>query len=153
MAGLYVPGRLAVGDTVKHSRMIGAAFDEAADYVDWFRVTNDRLPSKEEFSAWAQTQPKGAYSVDGVSIWLTPPVEHDLGPVPPGSYLLGFWRGEWYEFFAGWSRETTLELDPNVFYLLGSFWGDLAAWILLGITLLLVSRRVSPNRHLGCPSV
>src|SRR5690606_1953213 len=140
------PGQFAISDTIKHSRMINAAFLQTSTYVDSFRATHNRLPSKEELAAWAKDQPRALFPPAAVTIWTSSsqPYEHGLGSMPSDSYMLGLWRGEWWEYFAGWSGESTLTFDPGAYYLFGGLWRDVAVLSVTGLALLLGYRWVKP---------
>jgi hypothetical protein len=141
-------GRHAITDTIAHSRQIQSAFVLAADYVDAFRVTHGRLPTEKEFSAWEGVQPVIARTAGSVSFFDSNllPDKQDLGPVPAGSYMLGFWRGEWWEFFAGWSRKNTLEFDEGAYYFSGSLLGDIFLWFAIWLVLTVASVWIGPHR-------
>jgi len=148
LGALYlVVGRSAIRDTVAHSREIQSSFVQAANYVDQFRAKHAQLPTPSEFSRWAEAHSNSAYSVSGVSLFTTNelPDRQALGAVPPGSYMLGFWRGEWWEFFAGWSRKSTLEFDESAFYVSGGFWGDITGYLAIELVLLLAWAWLRPN--------
>jgi hypothetical protein len=57
------------------------------------------------------------------------------GKRPSQGFLLGFWRGEWFEYYASWSGETTLLPTRSDYF--DAFWHAIAAHLLIAILLLL----------------
>lgn len=149
LGALYLAvGKHAITDTVAHSRQIRSAFVLAADYVDAFSAKRGRLPTEDEFSTWEEAQPAVARTAGSVTLFDSNPLpqRHDLGLVPPGSYMLGFWRGEDWEFFAGWSRMSTLVFDEGAYYFSGSLWGDILCWLAVWLVLTIASIWIGPHR-------
>jgi hypothetical protein len=149
LGALYLGiGKHAIADTVVHSRQIQSAFVHAADYVDAFHVRHGRLPNGKEFSTWEESQPDVARAAGSVTLFNSNllPESHNLGLVPPGSYMLGFWRGEGWEFFAGWSRKSTLVFDEGAYYFSGSLLGDVVSWLAIWLVLTIASIWIGPHR-------
>jgi hypothetical protein len=149
LGALYLGiSRPAITETVAHSRQIQAAFVHSADYVDSFRAERGRLPTANEFSTWEEAQPDVAQAAGSVTLFNSNllPERHDLGMVPPGSYMLGFWRGEAWEFFAGWSRKSTLVFEEGAYYFSGSLSGDILAWLATWLVLTIASIWIGPYR-------
>lgn len=149
LGALYLGvGKQAIAHTVEHSRQIQLAFVHAADYVDAVRAKRGRLPTEEEFSAWEEVQPEVIQTAGSVTLFDSNllPQRQNLGLVPSGSYMLGFWRGEEWEFFAGWSRKSTLVFDEGAYYFSGSLAGDILSWLAIWLILTIASIWIGPRR-------
>ena len=143
-----------VQHTVANAREIEKAFVAASAFVDGFVQSNGRLSTEPEFSAWAATQPEGVHSARTFQ-FLTlpsqfpPEIVQRFGKPAPNSYLLQYWRGEWFEYYASWAKASTLELDPKSFYLLGSPIADGMALLVLAILIAVVAKGVWPPPNLS----
>jgi len=112
-----------VNETIEHSRQIEDSFRKAKQFVDNFTASNGRRPTNDEFESWASAYPSRPYTPNGMELAyaaLDPTVKERYGECPRDGYLIKYWRGEWEEVYVSWADETTLELDPNEFYLFRS---------------------------------
>ena len=94
-----------VTNTVQHAHEIEKSFALASIFVESFKKTNRHLPTKSEFTAWADTQPDRANSAKGMHLLTSQSqfpheVIERLGSPPQNGYIIKMWRGEWYEYFA-----------------------------------------------------
>ena len=139
--------------SAEDSREILASFEQAAGFIDRFEAEENRLPSREEYETWARTAPGDSRDLRIIEVETGPyqrapgsdDAASDLGPVPEGAYYLTYWRGEWLEYYAGWSGQTTLPLRPRDYYVLGSPFLDVPAYVLAGLGLLFAARRAWPR--------
>lgn len=147
MASLSTPISTAqwTQKTIDRNRALEAVFLEAANYVDDFKAANTRLPTADEFNRWADTQPKKWPSVRIMFLETNPDyIQHRLyeryddidktenfGTPPDDEYIIGLWRGEWFEYYISWLSTTTLTFDPKEYYIMSSAAEDFALFIFL----------------------
>jgi len=108
----------SVPDTLKHDKEIDQAFLRANAWVGNYKSSEGRFPSKDELAAWSATQPQ-SFWLKSIELIDTPdyfPNEaiKAFGQAPSGGYLLGLWRGEWNEYFASWTKTSTISDTKNV---------------------------------------
>ena len=101
-------------ETSQHSREIEKSFFLASAVVEEFKKTNGRLPTRSEFTAWADTQPDRAYSAKHLRLLVVQSQFPDeivkkFGAPPYDGYIIEMWRGEWFEYFVSWKNDSTLE--------------------------------------------
>lgn len=131
--------RGVVEHTIENAREIKQAFGQASVFVDGFIQSHNRLPTEQEFSAWTSTQPEGVHSARTFQLLTSPSQFADdeivkkFGPPAPNSYLLKYWRGEWFEYYASWAKASTLELNPKSFYFFGRPIADGIVLLSLGL--------------------
>ena len=77
-----------------------------------------------------------------------------FGVPPNGAYLLSYWRGEWFEYYASWSQESTLVLDPTEYYIGRNRFLEAGLHIAMGAVLLVgASLLFYSVRDRGMPAV
>jgi hypothetical protein len=97
-----------------------------AELVDRHLATQGRLPSKEEFTkACSDLHDRSTYEYE---LYTSRPEREDgfkFPQWPEGRphFAIGYWRGEWSEFYDSNSRATTLDLASRV-----SCWVKEALW-------------------------
>ena len=150
LAGLFVLAMAAilaasdedVEQTIANSRQIESMFTTVASYIDDFRKKEGRFPNVAELDYWKHAQPRDAYSVHEVFL-ESPGISKDLiqqhGMPPQGAYVLAYWRGEWFEYYASWARKTTLVFDKRSYYVLGSSIADGLAIATFAVLLLVLA--------------
>lgn len=117
-----------VDHSMENSRQLLADFQTTTRFVRATHTARGRLPSNEELLAWSRENVRsgepmilrpgdGQYGEEAVAA---------LGRPPRGQYLLGMWRGEWMEYYAPWSGQSTLSFNRGDYYLLGSQWMDVS---------------------------
>jgi len=133
---LLIGEERTVNHTIERSRTIETGFRDAADYIQNFQTTQDRLPSKSEFSEWSSRFPEHVDSPRHFD--LESRVDHfpeevikKFGPAKGGSYLLSYWRGEWTEYYASWANRSTISFDARRYYFLGSNFADVMSMVVL----------------------
>ena len=123
-----------IKETIAKNRTIETVFLETANYVDEFNAVNARLPTADEFEGWSETQPKKWPSTKNLFLETNPTyIQHrlyepyydidkteDFGIPPDGSYILGLWRGEWFEYYISWKSTTTMSFQAADYYMFGS---------------------------------
>lgn len=140
----------AIDETIQHSREIERSFALASTFVEGFKQSHGRLPSEAEFSAWADTQPDKAHGPKGMLLLTSQdrfPLEalRKFGSPGQAGYVIQYWRGEWFEYFASWANASTLEFDAKKFYLLGSPAIDGFAAFVVSVIAGFLARRVWPR--------
>ena len=109
---LFVGMLLSVPDTLKHDQEINSAFSRTASWVEEFNSNKGRLPSKAELEGWYAAQDRSFWlkSIELISNPAHFPDEtiKTFGAAPTGGYLLGLWRGEWNEYYASWTKTSTI---------------------------------------------
>lgn len=110
--------RLDMKGRVAQDRGYLAEFQRAARRIEQYRDTTGRLPDRATVERWVG----GADHQPGIAIdEIGQQDEHDqrffgsLVPEPRDGVLLSFWRGEWFEYYAAWSGQTTLLKDEATF--------------------------------------
>jgi hypothetical protein len=114
-----------VEQTIQNSHEISKSFSLASGFVERFKSEHGRPPYENEFSDWAKTQSGGVHSVQNMEIMyfqqqFPPEVIEKFGSPPIDSYIIIYWRGEWFEYYASWVNASTLEFEAKKYYLLGS---------------------------------
>mgnify|MGYP001481658322 CR=1 FL=1 len=135
--------------TIEHSRELERSFQTASQYVTTFSRGRGRLPTAQEFETWADTFPPTPYtSPNGMRLQVDSFPDEALkqfGPAPEKSFLLVYWRGEWYEYYASWVNRTSLHFDQSKYYALGSQLADGSVLIVIALVALIGGRKVWPN--------
>jgi hypothetical protein len=116
---LSLPG---IEDTIRRNREIASVFDAGAQFVDHFRHSYGRLPIVE-FQEWVNAQQGHLSDARFLSIHTTrfpAEIRNRFGTAPQSSYVLSYWRGEWFEYYASWTEGSTLSFDVSDYYPFGS---------------------------------
>jgi hypothetical protein len=127
--------------------MIDSGFRQAVDYVEKIRSTHARLPNRSEFSDWALQYPDRVdtprhFELETRIDCFPKALTARFGPAPDGSYLVGYWRGEWMEYFASWTNKSKLSFDRRQYYFFGSGYLDvMSVFILAALFMILASKR------------
>jgi hypothetical protein len=129
--------------TIEHSKVIERKFKVAANYVNNHKQKFGRLPTKQEFDVWTSSFPDEPYSSSSSSpkdIGIAIDTKHFpdeitrlCGQPPEDSYVLDYWRGEWFEYYASWVDKSTLEFDESKYYLFGNKYLAGASYILIAL--------------------
>lgn len=140
MVGLFMS--LGSGEiietTIQHSREIEASFQKVVAFIERFQQANSRLPDGIEFKNWGNRQSPSADSPYGMELHTVEfPKEaiEELGTPPEHSYLLSLWRGEWEEYYASWTGESSLIFAASAYYILGSPMSDTTGVIVVFVIL------------------
>ena len=133
---LFLGMLMPVPDTLKHDKEIDQAFLRAHAWVGNYKLSEGKLPSKDELAAWSATQPqsfwlKSIELIDNPAHFPNEAIKA-FGQAPSGGYLLGLWRGEWNEYFASWTKTSTIGGAKDVVLFV-------AGWLLLLGLLLVLS--------------
>lgn len=150
LAAVWGTSDRMIEETIANSHRIEALFKTTAAWVDDFKRRHGRLPAPSELEAWKATQPKGTFSVEHVH--LIPPGEagdlsRPFAAAPPGAYVLSYWRGEGYEYYASWIPASTLMLEKRQYHITGSGILDGLVAAVVGALLIAAARRVWPTRR------
>jgi hypothetical protein len=140
-----------VNRTLESSRVIDANFKRAAAFVDQYRETAGRVPTAAEFSKWTEQFPTRGHSIQNIELRtapFSPEVTARHGSPPADSYALTYWRGEWEESYASWTRRSSMTFDPSAYYIFGSRWMQIAAALAFAIVMLLAALWIWPRRAL-----
>lgn len=120
--------RALIEQTIEGNRQVEAKFLAVAEFVEELRRRHQRLPTAEELED--RTPPGPLRDVDLLVSGVTDKITFydeavaQLGTPAEGSYFLGLWRGEWMDYYAAWSGETTLTFEGADHYLTGSRFAD-----------------------------
>lgn len=118
---LSLPGEVSRNSTLVKS------FSSAASWIDDFRKVNGRLPSSDEYKAWAASEPEDFYGVQ--SIYLLNPSSSEFyqeavaafgEPDTANSYVLARWTGDWNEYYASWANKSTVHNSPRYYGLISA---------------------------------
>lgn len=145
IAIVFNPTSNAVEESIAKNKTIAGIFLETANYVDEFNRKNARLPSTDEFKQWAGSQPNNWPSAQDLFLETNPNFiqerlynpyydidkTEDFGIPPDGSYILGLWRGEWFEYYISWHPTTTLTFNTKDYYILNTAAEDFTLFIFL----------------------
>lgn len=138
LVAIFLLGRdSSIAYSIAKSRSIEASFDEGARFVESFRQEHAHLPSRDEFDEWWSAMHKNNHL-----LWIEAPPQSaealaKLGPPSADGYLLVCWRGEWAEYFASWSKSSTLVFDPSRYYQFGGPLQDAVAYIALVVAMVI----------------
>ncbi len=117
-------GDSSLDHTFDNNRIIENVFAAAHEKIEGWKAEHGRLPTSEEFAAWANSQPDAVLGMRSVEFWLNPNVLADLPPeyaqIPPDGYLLTLWRGEWMEYSPSWTKKSSIEMDRSKYFIFGS---------------------------------
>jgi hypothetical protein len=147
---LAMPGDEAMLErTIAHSREIEESFRKIASSVDEYIRTTGRLPTEQQFSAWAESLPQEEPIAR--NIWITlPPFSagfiSEYGAPPKNGYVLGYWRGEWEETYISWTKKFSMTFERSDYYMFGSPRAQMVYYILIGLALALASSAAWPAR-------
>jgi len=126
--------------TMAHSREIEATFNDTAQFIDSFKKENSKFPTDAEIQNFLK--------INHPQFVETISVNSNLGEIPKfinerpsDSYYLTYWRGEWAEYYAGWSKQSTLNFDKNSYYSFGSktltILAAFLSWVLIAVGIFL----------------
>jgi hypothetical protein len=133
-----LPGSIdrRIDHSIEKSRHIERSFKLAAKYVNDFKNRNQRLPTIQEFDLWIKNAPPD-FDVGFGRLWLETTIPDEaikkFGPPTKDAFLIGFWRGEWYEYYASWVDRTSMEFDRSKYYFWGKKYAEMALFIGLAI--------------------
>jgi hypothetical protein len=144
------PWSYGIDHTIQNAREIEKSFSAASVFVEGFKQTRSRLPTDAEFRIWTETQSERVHSVRHIDLitsssQIPQEVIEKYGEPDRGAYVLQYWRGEWFEYFASWANASTLELDAGRFYFLGSAVADGAALLVVSVFAAIVAKMTWPR--------
>ena len=94
-------GAAIVKQHAKDKQFVREELLPLADHIEQFRINTGRLPTDEEFKIWDQGSAKLYYrhKPDFCSSWGEDGKD----------FLVGAWRGEWFEYYQSWDKKTFTE--------------------------------------------
>ena len=139
-----------IGHQVQEYRRVHDAFQVIAEKIDTFRQEKGRLPSEAERRrlklSWHGIE--GVPRIEYIGSNFPREAVKALGsPQQERPYLLAHWNGDYLNYYASWSGETTLPLEKSAWYVTGSRAGDLAASLATVALFLVLAWRVWPGRR------
>lgn len=129
-----IVSKTSVVQTIRKGKRIERSFQQVAKFVDTFNTENNRDPTILEIDEWRPSLAEHERPLDRIIISHENfPIEATevLGSIPKRKYLLSYWQGDWYEFYAPWSSGSTVATDPSDVYAFGNRW--LHYCVLVGI--------------------
>ena len=143
---LYAFGPDLAKTTIEHNRQLDKTFQEAARFVTSYQAQHGHLPSSKVFEAWTTTYPLAPYtSPNSMLLQLDSFPEEaikEFGPSSKNSFLLVYWRGEWFEYYASWANRSSLVFEPSKYYALGSKYADGFIVIVVAVIILALGWRL-----------
>lgn len=144
-----------VTHSLEKSHKIDASFQQSARFAEAFWQREGRLPTQSEFDSWSAAFPNRPTSPNGMEIiaggfgsleaLYRDEALGTLGAPPEDSYYLFYWRGEWGEYYAGWSGQSTLPKQRADYYAFGSALADGAVFLLFAGGLRWGAKRLRPR--------
>jgi hypothetical protein len=130
---LAAAGIAMLPEEISRNRRLPASFASAASWVDGFAEAHGRLPSNDEYKAWAASQPKRSYGVQSICI-LDPTSSQFQDAVyifgPPkteNTYVLAARMRVGNDYYASWAKESTAGTLPEDYVFYPLFFGFLVA--------------------------
>jgi hypothetical protein len=146
---LYEFGPSSADQTVEHNKQLDKSFKTAAQHIEYFKSEHRRPPTDAEFNTWASGFPLVPYSnPNGMQLSYSSFADEAIkmfGPPVAGGYLLVYWRGEWFEYYASWAKRSSLEFDESKYYALGIKYADGGVLFVFSALLILVGRKMWAN--------
>ena len=105
VAVVAVLGTAIVKQHAKDKQFVQEELLPLATHIEQFRMKSGRLPTDEEFEAWYRNNPQMparlyfSHKPDFCSSW------GEDGK----AFLVGAWRGEWFEYYQSWDKKTFSE--------------------------------------------
>lgn len=81
-----------------------------ADFVKKFRIDHGRLPAQREFRKWAQST---EYQKSANYFSMKPKDFRGWGEIG-SDFMIGIWRGEWFEYYQSWDGRVFPSDEPLV---------------------------------------
>ena len=150
VGALYLAGGFVLTPhTIENGRAIDNSFSVASSWIDTFTQRTGRLPTQQEFTKWAASQPEQVYGVKNLKLIVSASefprqVIESFGRPSTGSYVLELWRGEWFEYFASWARASTVDSARGLY---GSTVAIGALLIAIGLALWRLSKKCRPTER------
>jgi hypothetical protein len=148
LLGVSVTPDSWIESTIENGRAIEQSFRLAVSHIEEFRKKNARLPTPGEYQNWAKVTPNlgMAGQMDLVIDQFPREGIEEFGNPTAGAYLLKYWRGDWYEYYASWSGRSSIALDKEAFYAFGNRYVDIAVFLALSVLGIFVAIKMWPNR-------
>lgn len=118
-------------EEVSRNSTLVQSFSSAASWIDDFRKVHGRLPSSDEYKAWAAAEPEHVYGVRSISLLTASSSQFyqeavaALGePDRADGYVLAIWTGDSNEYYTSWAHKSTVNNSPRYYgliSLLGAF--------------------------------
>ena len=94
-------GAAIVKQHAKDKQFVQEELQPLAAHIEQFRADNGRLPTDDEFKIWDHGFAKLYYSHK--------PDFCDSWGEDGRDFLIGVWRGEWFEYYQSWDKKTFSE--------------------------------------------
>lgn len=132
--GVTVGGSLE--GTLQSNGEIHSAFSRAHEIVAVHLSHNGTLPSPSEFESLAEKNSSERDRLRYIRLSYSPGANTaaaSLGPMPAGTYLLSYWRGEWMEYSAGWRHASTVPLTKSEYFAFESRRSDIVIFTTISV--------------------
>ena len=140
-------------ERIAKDRAYLAQFQQITAQVKQYRARFHHFPNDAELASFGPTAgfPQFQINASTPTAEALAASEDDAPPdfskaLPAGGFVLRFWRGEWYEYYASWSGETTLV--PTATRYQAAFRTQALGDIMLALAVLLLAWWASPHRML-----
>ena len=120
------------------SLRIEKIFQLAAEKAENFKRTHGHYPNSTEFENWRDELTQfGLYGeiIDYQTKGFRDEVLTDFGQPKGDVFVLHIWRGEWSEYYASWSSQSSLPKSRSDYYETGNRYFDTAILLFLGVFL------------------
>ena len=117
------------------TNQIHQAFLIVEEYIN----SKKEIPAKSEMNQWIKSYSGPNQYVSNMMLVRPTHTKHLpllLGEIPSDSYLLAYWRSEWWEEYAPWSGRSTMCAREKTCNSFSSLWGAFSVFFLLGLLLL-----------------
>ena len=107
--------------------------------VEEYLNSKEEIPAKPEMNQWLKSYSGPNQYVIHVMLVRSTDTKHLpllLGEIPSDSYLLAYWRSDWWEEYAPWSGKSTMCAIEKTCNSFSSLWWSFSVCFLLGLFLL-----------------
>jgi hypothetical protein len=142
---LFILFESSIDNTMKHNSEIDLAFNQANEFIQFYKYENNKLPTSAELKKWPSQFPQSPHTPNGIKIiTINMPAEiiQKYGK-PKGklAFVLSYWRGDWSEYYISWENESTIIKNRNKYYWSGN---SILEWLIpmsIGILILLLANK------------
>jgi hypothetical protein len=122
------------------TNQIHQAFFIVEEYIN----SKEEIPVRSEMNQWLKSYSGPNQYVIHVKLVRPTDTKHLpllLGEIPSDSYLLAYWRSEWWEEYAPWSGRSTMCAIEKTCNSFSSLWWAFSVFLFLGLSFLWAARK------------